>query len=1001
MWRALVISTGILYAACSDAPATTASGDVGAVVEADATAGTDIGPTGDLATPGSGAELCEGVVCTPLDDCHVAGSCDPSTGECTHPPLPDGTVCSDGDECTRVDRCIVGGCVGAESVVCAGEGPCAYAGTCEPATGSCVAVARADGTLCDDGSACSLEDRCLGGACLGTSAVVCPALGPCHAPSVCDPGSGACAPVLLEDGAACDDGDACTTSDTCQEGACVGDEPVTCLEPNPCLRAGVCDPETGVCSGSTLNDGAVCDDGSACTLADLCSGGACVGTAAVECPSAGPCYEAPSCDLGTGECLAPVPADGQSCDDGDACTVNDVCSAGACVASEIVECPADGDCRSAGECDHETGECTSPPLPDGTSCSDGDLCSAGDRCIAGACEAVGPVPCPALGPCMDVGTCDPLTGACSAPPLPNGTSCDDGDPCTVTSTCQAGSCVAELPVLCTAKDDCHEVGACDPATGLCSNPVRANGSTCDDGSACTVGDTCSAGTCQGGAPVLCIAAGPCREPGSCDPASGVCSSPAKTDGAGCSDGDPCTLGDACSAGACAAGASKSCPAAGPCELPGACDPGTGQCTTPPKPDGSACDDGDACTPMDSCLAGQCNAGQPVLCIATGPCRLPGTCNPATGQCTNPARPDGAGCSDGDHCTTADSCNAGQCVGNSVVCTASSCRGAGSCSPATGTCSLGAPLPEGAPCSDGDACTRDDTCNASGTCLSGDVLECAAIDGCHEAGLCNPVTGECSSPALPDGTTCSDGDPCTTVDTCTSGKCVGSGCTAGILFEEDFENGCGSGCLADEYVGAAGAWQVQALGSNGACPNDFFVSEAESGNGPGQCGTAGGDASLHIGNQSCSPQAAFFCPSGDCGAAYDAGCSALFCDFGICECSEPGGGVIASRAARSPIIDASGTSNLTITFNYIEKGAAAADNADFEWFDGTSWTVVPLPKSATCPDGNGRWTAFSYTFPAGANGNAGLRIGFRWVNNGDGNGADPSFAVDDITITSGG
>ena len=989
---------GVGCGGSTDAATTGTTTDVGA---ADSAAAEDAPTSGDFGTPGPGAKLCEGVVCAPLDDCHVAGVCQEATGECTHPTLPDGTVCSDGDECTRIDRCAAGACVGSEPVLCAAEGTCAFAGVCSPDTGTCVAAPRADGTLCDDGSACSLEDRCVGGLCLGTAAVVCTAVGPCYAPSVCDPGSGACIEVFLEDGATCDDGDACTAKDTCKEGSCEGGDAVKCLEPNPCLRAGVCDTETGACSGSTLNDDAACDDGNACTQSDMCSGGACVGTATVDCPSAGPCYEAPTCDLTTGECKAPVPADGKGCEDGDACTVNDVCSAGACIANELVSCKAEGDCRAEGECDHETGQCSSPALPDGTSCSDGNVCSEGDRCLAGACEALGPVPCPALGPCLGAGTCDPLSGACTSPPLPNGTSCDDGNACTLTSICQSGACEAGLPVTCLAKDDCHDAGSCDPATGLCSSPERPDGATCDDSSACTVGDSCKGGTCIGGASVVCIAAGPCREPGSCDKATGVCSSPFSVDGTVCSDGELCTVGDSCSSGSCAAGTPKTCPANGSCGLPSACDPGTGLCTTPQKVDGAPCDDGDACTPLDSCESGQCKSGQPVLCIATGPCRLPGSCDPATGVCSNPARPDGGGCSDGDSCTTTDACSAGECVGKPVLCAATACRAAGACSPATGACAPGSPFPQGASCSDGDACTRDDACDANGVCVSGNVLECAAIDGCHEAGLCNPVTGVCSSPVLPDGTTCSDGDPCTTVDTCKAGKCVGTGCTGGVLFEEDFENGCGSGCLANEYAGLAGDWQVQTFGSNGSCPNEFFVSEAESGNGPGECGTAGGDASLHIGNQSCSPQAGFFCPSGDCGAAYDAGCAGFFCTLGICDCSEPGGGVISSRAARSPTIDASGVSNLKIAFNFIEKGAAAADNADFEWFDGTTWTVVALPKTTTCTDGNGNWTAFSYTFPASANGNASLRIGFRWVNNGDGNGTDPSFAVDDITITSGG
>ena len=37
--------------------------------------------------------------------------------------------------------------------------------------------------------------------------------------------------------------------------------------------------------------------------------------------------------------------------------------------------------------------------------------------------------------------------------------------------------------------------------------------------------------------------------------------------------------------------------------------------------------------------------------------------------------------------------------------------------------------------------------------------------CHAAGVCDPATGACSSPAQPDGSPCNDGNPCTRADTC--------------------------------------------------------------------------------------------------------------------------------------------------------------------------------------------------------------------------------------------
>jgi hypothetical protein len=52
-------------------------------------------------------------------------------------------------------------------------------------------------------------------------------------------------------------------------------------------------------------------------------------------------------------------------------------------------------------------------------------------------------------------------------------------------------------VTCTAQDDCHNVGTCDPATGACSNPIAADGMACDDGNPATVNDQCAKGVCGG------------------------------------------------------------------------------------------------------------------------------------------------------------------------------------------------------------------------------------------------------------------------------------------------------------------------------------------------------------------------------------------------------------------------------------------------------------------------------------------------------------------------
>ncbi|HXU06369.1 MAG TPA: kelch repeat-containing protein, partial [Polyangia bacterium] len=134
-----------------------------------------------------------------------------------------------------------------------------------------------------------------------------------------------------------------------------------------------------------------------------------------------------------------------------------------------------------------------------------------------------PVTCTALDQCHAVGTCNPATGACSNPNKTNGTTCDN--PCQTGETCQNGTCTG-TPVTCTALDQCHVAGTCNPATGACSNPSKTNGTTCDN--PCQTGETCQNGTCSG-TPVSCTALDQCHDAGSCDPLTDQCSNPVRLD----------------------------------------------------------------------------------------------------------------------------------------------------------------------------------------------------------------------------------------------------------------------------------------------------------------------------------------------------------------------------------------------------------------------------------------------------------------------------------------
>src|SRR5262249_8346787 len=143
------------------------------------------------------------------------------------------------------------------------------------------------------------------------------------------------------------------------------------------------------------------------------------------------------------------------------------------------------------------------------------------------------------------------TGACSNPVAQNGTTCNDGSACTSGETCQSGVCTPSSTKTCTAMDQCHVAGACDPASGTCSNPAKANGTSCDDGNGRSSGEICQTGICSGGTAKVCAAVDQCHVAGTCASATGVCSNPSKADGADCNaDNSLCTPKDTCQAGVC-------------------------------------------------------------------------------------------------------------------------------------------------------------------------------------------------------------------------------------------------------------------------------------------------------------------------------------------------------------------------------------------------------------------------------------------------------------------
>lgn len=189
-------------------------------------------------------------------------------------------------------------------------------------------------------------------------------------------------------------------------------------------------------------------------------------------------------------------------------------------------------------------------------------------------------------------------GPCSS--KPEGTVCDDGNPCTISDRCTSGVC-AGTPVSCSSSNSCTTGGTCDAATGLCTGGTsKAEGASCDDGDSCTTADRCHFGVC-GGTAKTCAAADGCHQASTCDSATGQCTGgSSKADGTSCDDGNSCTTADRCSSGVCR-GALKTCAAIDGCHQAGTCESATGLCTIPNVVDGTPCASG-------TCESGVCRAG---------------------------------------------------------------------------------------------------------------------------------------------------------------------------------------------------------------------------------------------------------------------------------------------------------------------------------------------------------------------------------------------------------
>jgi|SRR6185436_5375860 len=210
--------------------------------------------------------------------------------------------------------------------------------------------------------------------------------------------------------------------------------------------------------------------------------------------------------------------------------------------------------------------------------------------------------------------------------------------------------------------------------------------------------------------------------------------------------------------------------------------------------------------------------------------------------------------------------------------------------------------------------------------------------------------------------------------------------AQTFWTETFGTGCDQGNLASAYTGPNGTWTVTSTGANDSYADLWCVSGTANNTGVGNCGdycSAGTDRTLHVANAALPT----FGIGADTLSTYLTG---VFCISGIC--SE------THSRVESPVIDCTGKTGISISFIYYENGEGAEDDARLWFYDGSTWTEIDqLAKAAIC-NPFGIWTAFTLPLPAPADNNPTVKIGFNWTNDNDATGADPSFAVDDITLS---
>ena len=601
-----------------------------------------------------GGTLCQGGTCEASDaaytcvcgqdsDCADDGNlcngkpfCDKTVGRCKINPATVVTCASTGDSTCARNVCepASGACKLLPIQLVQKSDP-----LCDPSVKQCAYVPRdplslpkdASTTIfiaCDDGDSCTKDDGCSAGKCAsGTN--ICP----CNSNSDCQ-----------------DDGNLCNGTPFCDHtlspAGCVLNPATVVSCPaatDTFCRQNLCDPASGKCAITNVNEGSLCSDGNPCTVSEVCSSGA--------------------CKAETNTCVCTSNADCASKEDGNLCNGTLFCDKSTppyvcrINPATIVSCPSvDDTACSKNVCAAKTGMCGVSKMPDlFTTCDDSNPCTKGDVCMGGACSSG--------------------TNVCSCAKDGDCTSKEDGNVCNGTLFCDLSTLPHNCAVNPATAISCPDngvcaFGICDPISGNCG--LKSAGLDCNDANSCTL-DVCDPGL--GCTHANLGSSGVCTDGNACTSNDGCSGSDCVGTTLNCDDGNVCTL-DSCSV---ATGCGHS-PASGSCDDGDACsvnDACAGSTCTGTAKD---CEDGDACT-ADSCSKGKCSSGAP--CFDGNPCTQD-ICG--SGTCSHPLETTGLPCDDGKVCTTGETCTAGgSCsLGSAVTCGAhATCSEPGGCA-----CDLG-------------------------------------------------------------------------------------------------------------------------------------------------------------------------------------------------------------------------------------------------------------------------------------------------------------------------